>query len=303
MRSRRSLILMSLALPVVLMQLDLSGCLPGVGGDGGGGGTTLFNVPPTVVLTADIVRGIAPLTVRFSSAGSTDDGLIVSRLWNFDDGQTSRDISPVHTFQDTGEFIVRITLTDDDGASSSRSIVISVTEAPIAVISVDRTSAASAPAIFNFDGSASMDPDGTIERYHWDFGDGSSELVPVVVHTFATPGTYRVRLTVTDDKGVTGSNDKIIQVGIPQPTITFRRRQPTSPTWRFPRILRFGPIWSSTSNPVYPAPCGPDWTGIAIPVRPRQPSMTPLPVTFCCGSAGTTTVYGPPRSPPMGRWC
>ncbi|MFH1746637.1 MAG: PKD domain-containing protein [Planctomycetota bacterium] len=240
MRTRRSLVLISLAIPLTLLQFDLSGCLPGTGGGGGGGGGVLFNVPPTVVLSADVVRGIAPLTVRFSSSGSTDDGLIVSRLWNFGDNQTSRDISPVHAFQSTGDYTVKLTLTDDLGASSTRSVIISVTEAPVAVINVDRDFAESAPAIFNLDASNSYDPDGEIQAYQWDFDDGSRELVPVVVHTFASPGTYRVRLTVTDDTGVTGSSDKIIQVGIPQPEIEFRvpppdavniAVSPDSPLW------------------------------------------------------------------------
>lgn len=222
MPRRRTILLSVFLFPLVLGQLDLTGCFPGTGGGGGGGGGTTFNLPPTVVLTADLTSGIAPLTVRFSSAGSTDDGLIISRVWDFDDGQTSRNISPTHTFQTTGEYNVTLTLTDDEGASATRSITIFVTEAPVAVISVDRTSAESAPAIFNFDASQSFDEDGEIVTYRWDFGDGSRELVPVVVHTFASPGTYRVRLTVTDDNGVTGTDDVIIEVGIPQPSISFR---------------------------------------------------------------------------------
>lgn len=257
MHTRRFFVLISLAAPLTLMQLGSSGCLLS-GGGGTDGGGIVFNVPPTVVLTADVVRGIAPLTVRLSSSGSTDDGLIVARLWNFGDGQTSRDISPTHTFQSTGNYTTTLTLTDDDGAQSSRSIIIAVTQAPRAVIDVNRDYAESAPAIFNFDASSSVDPDGTIEAYQWDFGDGSRELVPVVVHTFASPGTYRVVLTVTDNTGVTGSTDKIIQVGIPQPEIEFRippadvagvAVSPDSPLWVYavydvepgvPRTIRAG---------------------------------------------------------------
>jgi len=218
--------LLSLVLaPCFLMQIDISGCVPS--GGSGGGDTTTFNLPPTVVITADVVRGIAPLTVQFSSVGSTDDGLIVNRLWNFADGQTSREISPRHTFVTTGQYTVRLTLTDDQGLSASRAIIIAVTDAPVAVLDVDRTSAESAPAIFSFDASRSSDPDGEIVDYRWDFGDGSREIIPVVVHTFASPGTYRVVLTVTDDVGVTGTDEVVVEVGIPRPRIQFRA-PPTS---------------------------------------------------------------------------
>ena len=239
MRRRRLSATAILSLLLVLTLFTLPNCVPGTG-DAGGGTGTLFNTPPTVVLTASVIRGVAPLTVNFTSVGSTDDGLIVAREWDFGDGNDSPDISPSHVFQTTGEFTVSLTLTDDDGAQSTRTITISVTEAPVAVISVDRTSAESAPAVFNFDGSASYDPDGEVTQYAWDFDDGSLELLPTVAHTFATAGTYRVRLTVTDDTGVTNSSDRIIQVGIPEPEISFRvppdhianvAVSPDSPLW------------------------------------------------------------------------
>ena len=224
MRRRPSFILLGLAAPLMLGQLNFTGCLPS-DTSGTGGITPLFNLPPTVVMNADVQRGVAPLMVRFNSSGSIDDGVIIQRLWDFDDGQTSLDIAPTHTFQTTGRYTVRLTLTDDQNAQSTQNLIITVTEKPVAVIDVDRTTAESAPAIFSFDGSASFDPDaeeGDELAYRWDFGDGSRVLIPVVTHTFATAGTYRVVLTVTDATGVTGTAQKIIEVGIPRPTITFR---------------------------------------------------------------------------------
>jgi WD40 repeat protein len=205
---------------VALFVLPLGACTPGQ--TPVEGGQAVFNTPPTVVLTADVVRGIAPLTVRFSSVGSTDDGLIVSRRWDFGDGETSDLISPSHTFRDTGRYTVTLTLTDDLGATASRSIIISVTRAPVPKIKVDRETAQYAPATFSFDASESYDPDGTIVGYLWDFDDGSREILPVVDHTFSSAGTYRVRLTVTDNSGVTASTTQIILVGIRQPQIAFR---------------------------------------------------------------------------------
>ncbi len=53
-----------------------------------------------------------------------------------------------------------------------------------------------------FDASDSYDPDGTISRYDWDFGDGSVDQGVAVVHSYTEPGTYMVELTVTDSDGL-----------------------------------------------------------------------------------------------------
>ncbi len=50
-----------------------------------------------------------------------------------------------------------------------------------------------------FDASASFDPDGEIETYVWDFGDGIYQGEKVAVHSFTKEGKYNVILTVTDD--------------------------------------------------------------------------------------------------------
>lgn len=54
-----------------------------------------------------------------------------------------------------------------------------------------------------FDGSASNDPDGTIEAWAWDFGDGTFDSTSGAhaTHTYGQAGTFTVKLTVTDNKG------------------------------------------------------------------------------------------------------
>src|SRR5439155_20862641 len=37
--------------------------------------------------------------------------------------------------------------------------------------------------------------------YHWDFGDGGQSDAPNPIHMYATTGTYRVSVTVTDAQG------------------------------------------------------------------------------------------------------
>src|SRR5204862_3155665 len=53
------------------------------------------------------------------------------------------------------------------------------------------------------DASASSDSDGTIVKYEWDTGSGWQAGASTFSPTFTLPGTYTVRLRVTDDFGKT----------------------------------------------------------------------------------------------------
>ncbi len=69
-----------------------------------------------------------------------------------------------------------------------------------------------APLVVAFDASESADEDGEIVSYAWDFGDGSTAQGAGVTHTYSNPGGYTVTLTVTDDKGLTGTATRSISV-------------------------------------------------------------------------------------------
>lgn len=79
-------------------------------------------------------------------------------------------------------------------------VVVSPNQAPVARFEVAVAPAGSAVA---FDARTASDPDGSITRYDWDFGDGTTlpNGGPQVGHVYAQPGTYEVKLVVTDNEG------------------------------------------------------------------------------------------------------
>jgi serine protease len=104
------------------MALLLSAC----GGGGGGGSdrepdTAQANFAPIARITASTTDGFASLTVNFNGAGSTDtDGSIAGYAWDFDDdGAVATGSSVSHTFLEPGGYNVRLTVTDDDGATGT----------------------------------------------------------------------------------------------------------------------------------------------------------------------------------------
>lgn len=54
-----------------------------------------------------------------------------------------------------------------------------------------------------FDASSSNDPDGSIAKYEWDFGDGSKGSGRFAAHVYNRGGSYTVTLFVTDNDGIT----------------------------------------------------------------------------------------------------
>jgi DNA-binding beta-propeller fold protein YncE len=79
-------------------------------------------------------------------------------------------------------------------------VAVTPDQGPAAAFSASAAPAGSASA---FNGLASADPDGTVVRYDWSFGDGTSAPNggPTPTHIYATRGSYAVTLTVTDDAG------------------------------------------------------------------------------------------------------
>ncbi len=90
-------------------------------------------------------------------------------------------------------------------ANDPEGIAIVPNQPPVASFAASPNPAGPGQAVA-FDGTGSTDFDGTVARFDWDFGDGSSatDAGPTPSHAYAA-GTYEVRLTVTDGEGCPGA--------------------------------------------------------------------------------------------------
>ncbi|MGW6054356.1 carbohydrate-binding protein [Streptomyces sp. NPDC055189] len=86
------------------------------------GGT---NRSPIAKAAADKTSGAVPLTVQFSSAGSSDpEGQSLSYAWDFGDGSTSTRANPSHTYTAKGTYRPTLTVKDPQGLTGSASLVV-----------------------------------------------------------------------------------------------------------------------------------------------------------------------------------
>ena len=92
--------------------------------------------PPNVAPTADFSTSCSDLSCTFTDASTDSDGTIASRAWSFGDGSTSIESSPGHTYAAAGTYTVKLTVTDDDGATGERSAQATVGAPPSIVLTV-----------------------------------------------------------------------------------------------------------------------------------------------------------------------
>ena len=74
------------------------------------------------------------------------------------------------------------------------------------------TDIGSYPLYVLFNASGSTDDDGSIVKYAWSFGDGSTGSGSKLTHTYRSEGSYTVTLTITDNSGLTATTFHLIEV-------------------------------------------------------------------------------------------
>lgn len=126
-----------------------------------------------------------------------------------------------HTYSLPGTYTVALTVTDDQGASSSTSQ--SVTAVVVEPVNLPPTAgfSVSCQSLDCTFVDESSDLDGQLVQWEWDFGDGAQEVVteagtpPAPAHSYPLPGTYAVTLRVMDDAEAYGTQSRSVTVELP----------------------------------------------------------------------------------------
>ena len=183
--------------------------------------------------SADVTSGNAPLTVTFvDDMDAKLPNYPIWREWNFGDGviQTyvvdgndSATPYATHVYEKPGKYTVTLYMDARGGmaiATKYNYITVTAPEAQVADFSANVTSGV-APLVVLFTDT------GTVEAptsWLWDFGDGiNSKHAMNATHTFTTPGTYKISLTVENATGnstVTKPDYIVVTADITDPEVT-----------------------------------------------------------------------------------
>lgn len=129
-----------------------------------------------------------------------------------------------------------------------------------------------------FDSADTIDPDGSILSWQWNFGffDNWTSTEPDPVHTFTSPGIYTITLAVMDDDGEVALTTQQIAIdGVPA--------KPQTPTWD-DWTLRWDPVpgverYEVATN----TPCGSNTYNVA---PGQSPSVAMADVRETCATPG-----------------
>jgi parallel beta-helix repeat protein len=158
-----------------------------------------INKAPFIGFTYDPENPATDDYIYFSDQ-SNDDGYIRSRIWDFGDGRVSADRNPSHKYDDDGIYEIKLRVVDNLNSSNEliREIIVRNVP-PSASFSFTPRNPTDIEIIKFTD--TSIDTDGNVTYWNWDFGDGNSTSTQNASHRYYDDGIYNITFDVTDDDG------------------------------------------------------------------------------------------------------
>jgi PKD repeat protein len=154
---------------------------------------------PVANLSANVTSGTLPLTILFSDKSS--GGFPSSWSWNFGDGTYSIERNPVHIYNKTGKYNVKLTVKNAAGSNTltkSNYVTVNAFKPPTAAFSAS-TISGKAPLTVTFTDKSTGSP----TSWAWNFGEKGTSTVKNPVYKYNKAGIYTVTLTA---KNTAGSN-------------------------------------------------------------------------------------------------
>ena len=156
------------------------------------------NRPPRAWAPSDVSVDVG-VSAELSGAASYDpEGQLARLVWRLPDGREVEGVRATLSWDKPGTYTVLLQAFDVWGAQDMDAVVVRVNAPPVAAGEVPATARAREPV--RLDAYTSSDPDGTIQDYLWDWGQGIAHG-RVAWANFTGSGSRTVTLEVVDDRG------------------------------------------------------------------------------------------------------
>ncbi|MES2649760.1 MAG: PKD domain-containing protein [Bacteroidota bacterium] len=172
---------------------------------------------PEVLFSTVNTSGCAPFNTQIKSSSNAVSGSIAEYVWDFGDGQISKEAAPVHTYTFSDSFDVTLSVINSHGCKQSLTLpnFIYVPPTADAGFNYTYTNVCQPPAQINFaNTSASISP----QTYSWNFGDGGTSDATQPVHTFVAGGNYTMQLIAKTALGCADTATRLISIGSVMPS-------------------------------------------------------------------------------------
>lgn len=181
------------------------------------GATGMDDEGKEVIQTADGGFAVVGTTESYGWHGNGDIWLLKTDgtghlLWDVALGEAEKDSGAGIIEEDDGSLVVAGTARWEDSFWMFAARMAVSYQPPTAIFEYSPEPPLFEQMTLTFDGSDSFDPDGTLIRYEWDFGDGYSSAGAVTTHAFAAAGVYTVTLYVTDNEGVRSETSRTLLI-------------------------------------------------------------------------------------------
>jgi len=158
--------------------------------------------------------------IRFLDYSTDIDGAIVNWTWNFGDDTTSYQQNPLHSYSDDDIYTVILTVRDDDDTTHSiQKTVDTYNKLPTVIFFWSPINPTILETVLFND--SSIDLNGDIVNWTWNFGDSTFSHQQHPTHKFAQKTEHQITLTVIDDGGALNSLTKHLQVVNAPPVANF----------------------------------------------------------------------------------
>ncbi len=155
-------------------------------------------------------NGCASTIINFQDTSQAGGNInIISRAWDFGDGNTSAQQNPSHTYLVPGTYTVSLIVVNAFGCSDTVSQQVPVGGVlPVAQIATADT-CYGAPMVFIDQSTIAA---GSIVAWQWDFGDGNTAFTQNAQNIYAFSNQYNVRLIVTSNVGCLDTAYQVVVV-------------------------------------------------------------------------------------------